>query len=146
MGGCGGGGGSWPRISPWSRSDLTASRPCNPAWAPAAANSRHDCSSIAGLFGGIAPVPATTLNSPEKVRALPVTDPSSLALPAVSVPANTVNSGTAMLSFLAPPPVTLTYTSVPGPPGGCAGDGHVGVITRKTTSSVIADIFRQNTD
>jgi hypothetical protein len=33
-------------------------------------------------------------------------------MPPVSLPATTVNSGTAMFSFLVPPPVTLSQTSV----------------------------------
>ncbi len=52
-------------------------------------------------------MPATTLKRPEKVRSLPATEASSFPSPAVSVPAITVNSGTAMFSFFAPPPVTL---------------------------------------
>ena len=98
---------SYRRISPSMRDPRRASSPWTPAWAPAAAKSVHDCLSAAALSAGIAPVAATTLNRPEKVRSAPVMLARSFPVAAGSAPVVTVNSGIAMLSFLVPPPVML---------------------------------------
>jgi len=98
------------------------------------------------LFGGIAPVPATTLNRPEKVRSAAGHRREQLGVARGVATRDHGELGDAMFELLGAAPVTLTYTSVPGPPVCCAGDGHGAVSARNTTSIVAADVFRHSTD
>ena len=98
-------------ISTRARSPWTVRSPCRPAWAPAAARFVHVSRISAGSLAGKAGIPETTVKRFENTRSLAATSARILASPWGSAPPATVNSGIAMLSFLAPVPITLSNTS-----------------------------------